>query len=279
MLTALDSHERSDPESYNIAEENSPAKRRRRRKFVHPIAAITCLIAIVTLIVVIIYSHLILNTLSSSEHFGSLNINNISQRLDWLNDELHEIAVNASRDNKNVKLAVQSVGKSMGNNVQTQDILNRLSEVSRREDQLLLEQIQTDRRINLKLEVLDNSINILKSQIEADQMSKSQTKFYDEKQEQLAEQNRQLEARLEHLKTILDKGSNLEPNELREEIENDSQLALAADESQTIREKAVELWNKLTNSKGIESSSGGLSSKIVLIVASTVTTCFVVSLR
>lgn len=270
----MDSHERPDSESYTIPGEHSPTKR--QRKFMHPIAAVTCLIAVVILLVVIIYSHLILNALRSNEYSGSLNINNISQRLDSLNDELQQIARNASRDNRNVTLAVESIAKSMGNGTRTQDILNRLSEVGRRGDQLLLEQIQTDRRINLKLEVLENSINILKTHIDAEKMSKSQTKFYDEKQSQLEEQNRQLQAKLQHLKTIVDKRPNVEPDQLRKEIENDSELAPTAEEAKSIQEEAVELWNKLTGSGMSESSSGGLSSvRVVLIVTSTVTTLLI----
>lgn len=270
----MDSHERPDSESYTIPGEHSPTKR--QRKFMHPIAAVTCLIAVVILLVVIIYSHLILNALRSNEYSGSLNINNISQRLDSLNDELQQIARNASRDNRNVTLAVESIAKSMGNGTRTQDILNRLSEVGRRGDQLLLEQIQTDRKINLKLEVLENSINILKTHIDAEKMSKSQTKFYDEKQSQLEEQNRQLQAKLQHLKTIVDKRPNVEPDQLRKEIENDSELAPTAEEAKSIQEEAVELWNKLIGSGMSESSSGGLSSvRVVLIVASTVTTLLI----
>lgn len=238
----------------------------------HPIAAITCLIAVVTLFVVIIYSHLILNAIHSNEYSGSLNINNISQRLDWLNSELHQIAENASRDNKNVKVAMENMGKSMGNGVKTQEILNRLAEVSRRGDQLLLEQIQTDRRINLKLEVVENNINILKTQIEADKNSKAQSKGFAEQQNRLEERNRQLETKLQHLETILDKNSKLEPDALRKEIENDSQLAPEPEEAKSISEQAVDIWNKLINSDNSKSSSDGHSAKIVFIIACTVTT-------
>lgn len=225
---------------------------------------------------VILYSHLILNALHSTENSGSLNIKNISQQLDWLNDELHQIAENASRDNKNVKQTVDNIGKSMGNGLKTQEILTRLGEVTRRGDQLLLEQIQTDRRINLKLEVLENSINILKTQIEADKMSKSQTKLENphqlEQQIQFEERNRQLETKLQHLEMILAKNSNLEPDQLRKEIEDDSQLAPKGEEEKSVREKAIELWNKMTNSDKITSSGSEISAKCFYIIAGTVTT-------
>lgn len=229
-----------------------------------------------TLIVVITYSHLILNALHSTNNSGSLYIKNISQRLDWLNDELQQISDNASRDNRNIKLTLENIGKSIGNGVKTQEILTRLGEVTRRGDQLLLEQIQTDRRINLKLEVLENSINILKTQIETDKMSKSQTKFENpnqlEQQIQLEERNRQLEKKLQHLETILAKNSNLEPDQLRKEIENDSQLAPKAEEERSVREKAFELWNKITSSDKMTSSSSEISPNSFYIIASTVTT-------
>lgn len=265
----MDSHERSDPESYNI-DVNSATNVKRRRKFMHPMAAITCLVAVVTLFVVVIYSHLILNAIHSNEFSGSLNINNISQRLDWLNSELHQIADNASRDNKNVKLAVDNIGKSMGNGVKGQEILNRLGEITRRGDQLLLEQIQTDRRINLKLEVVENNINILKKQIEADQNSNAQTKVFDEQQNHLEERNRQLETKLQHLESVLNENAKLAPDALRKEIENDSLLAPESEEAKSISEKAADIWNKLTNSEWSKSASGGHSSKIVFTIAGTV---------
>ncbi len=272
ISSALDPHERPDPESYNLANEHSTSKGKRRIKYVHPVVGITCLIALVTLFVVIIYSHLILNTLHTSANSGSLNINNISQRLDVLNNELQQIANNATRDNRHLKITLDSMGKSMGNGLKTQDILKSLDEVSHRGDQLLLEQIQTDRRINLKLEVLENSINILKTQMESDRKSRSQTQFHDERQDQLEEQNRQLEAKLQHLKTIIDKSSNVTPEDLRREIENDSQLVSEKEEPKSIREEAVELWNKLIHSDSSKSSSTISSAKIILIVASVATT-------
>ncbi|XP_037052228.1 uncharacterized protein LOC119085829 [Bradysia coprophila] len=269
ISTAMD-HERTDPESCNLADVHSKTKVRRQNKFLHPVAGITCLIAVITLIIVIVYSHLILDAIHSSA--TSLNIQNISQRLEVLNDELHQIANNSSRDNKNLRLAVDSVGKSVGNGAKTQDILKRLDDVSHRGDQLLLEQIQTDRRINLKLEVLENSINILKTRIEADKTPKSQTNFFDDRQSQLEEKNRELEAKLVHLKNILDKSSNATPEALRKEIENDSRLASETEDPKSIREEAVELWNKLINSGSSTSGGVEVSVKIVLIVASTLTT-------
>lgn len=270
ISTAMDpQNERTDPESCNLADAQSKTKLRRQHRFLHPVAGITCLLAAITLIIVIVYSHLILDALKSSAN--SLNIHNISQRLDSLNDELHRVATNASRDNKNLRLAVDSVGKSVGNGLKTQDILKRLDDVSHRGDQMLLEQIQTDRRINLKLEVLENSINILKTQIEADRTSKSQTNVFDHRQMELEDQNRQLQAKLEHLKNILDKNGT--PEALRKEIENDSQLATATDEPKSVREEAVELWNKLIHSDSSRSGGAAISSVgIVLMVASAVTT-------
>lgn len=266
LLTALDPHERHDAESY-LADEHSTSKLKRRRKFIHPLAGVTCLVAVVTLIVVIVYSHLILNAVHTNANFGSLNINNISQRLDWLNDELHQIANNASRDNRNLRLSLDSMGKSLGNGIKTPDILKRLDDVTHRVDQLLLEQIQTDRRINLKLEVLENSVNILKSQLEADRMSRSQINSDDGKQSQLEAQNRQIEAKLTHLKAILDRNANLPPEELRKEIENDSQLA--PEESKSVWDEAVDHWNKLVHSDSSRSSSNDRCSVgIRLIVAS-----------
>lgn len=244
----------------------------------HPIAAITCLIAVVTLFVVIIYSHLILNAIHSNEYSGSLNINNISQRLDWLNGELHQITENASRDHKNVKATLENMGKSMGNGIKTQEIINRLGEVSRRGDQLLLEQIQTDRRINFKLEVLENNINILKTQLAADKNSKAQSKIFDEQQNQLEERNRQLEKKLQHLEAILDKNAKLEPDQLRKEIENDSQLAPEPEEAKSISEKAVDIWNKLINSDNSKSSSGVHSAKSVFIIAACTVTIFTIQI-
>lgn len=93
----------------------------------------------------------------------------------------------------------------------------------------------------------------------------------------MEEQNRQLLAKLEHLKTIVDNRSNVEPDQLRKEIENDSELAPTAEEAKSIHEEAIELWNKLIGSDNSTSSSGGLSVRIVLIVASAVTTFLIQS--
>lgn len=171
-----------------------------------------------------------------------------------------------------MKLALENMGKSMGNGgYKTQEILNKIGEVGHRTDQLLLEQIQTDRRINLKLEVLENNINILKSQIDADNNSRAHTKVMDDKQNQLADRNRELETKLQHLQTILDKGSNLQPDELRREIEDDEALAPSGDEAKSIREKAIDIWNNLIHSDSSKSSSRGYSANTVFVVASTVT--------
>ncbi|KAJ6636748.1 putative isoaspartyl peptidase/L-asparaginase [Pseudolycoriella hygida] len=265
LLTALDSHDRTDLEGFNVADEHSPTKR--RQKFKHPIAAVTCFIALVCLIVVIIYSHLILNALHTNEHFGSLNINNISQRLDSLTQELHDIASNVSRDNKNVKVALDNIGRSTSNGIKTQEILNRLGEVVRRGDQLLLEQIQTDRRINLKLEVLDNDISILKTLLKSEKTLDSNPKIT-EKQNQLEEQNHRLEAKLQHLQTILNNSPNAKPEELRKEIENDSELTPEKEDPKSIREEAVDLWNRLIHSDNSKSSGRVHSLNICYIVAS-----------
>lgn len=266
LLTALDLPERQDNESC-LADEPRPAKRRKR--FIHPIAGVTCFIAVVTLIIVVIYSHLILNALHTNANSGSLNINNISQRLDVLNGELHAIATNSTRDYKNLRLALDGVNKAMGNGARNQDIVKRLDDVSHRGDQLLLEQIQTDRRINLKLEALENSINILKTRIEADGMSASQAK--DEKQAQLEELNRQIEAKLRRLKSIMDKSSNATPEELRRIIENDSELA--PEQSASVWEDALEQWNKLVHSDSSRSSSNAeCSVRVLLVVACTAIT-------
>lgn len=213
-----------------------------------------------------------MNVLHSTENSGSIKTNNITQRIDTLSQELHQISDNTSRDLKNMKLYLENMGKSMGNGVKTQELLNRLGEVSRRSDQLLLEQIQTDRKINLKLEVLQNDINILKTKIEANKTSSSQRKSKDEeKLNQLEERNLELEAKLQHLQTILTKNANLDAGELRKEIENDNELSVQTVEEKTIWEESKALWNKLVDSDGAKSSGVGITTKVICVFASAVT--------
>lgn len=272
LLTQLGSHDRSEPhETYTIPDEQSAAiDGKKRTKLVYPkIATVLCLISLIsliTLIIVIVYSHFILNALHSTEHSGTMKTNNISQRLDWLSEELHQIADNASSDIKTVKLALENMRQSSGNGAKIQEMLNRLGELSRRGDQLLLEQIQTDRKVNLKLEVLQNDINIMKAQ--NDKVSTMEYKSNDPvKLNQLEERNRYLEDKLQHLQTVLDKGSNLQPDELRKAIENDSELSSSKEEETGIWKESMDYWKQLISSDGGKSSSVGLTTQITFIIA------------
>lgn len=202
-----------------------------------------------------------------------MKTNNISQRLDWLSEELHQIAGNASRDIKTMKLAIENMRQSAGNGAKAQEIFDRLSELNHRGNQMLLEQIQTDRKINLKLEVLQNDINILKAQNDEYKMSTMQNKSIDpEKLNHLIERNRDLEEKLQHLQNVLDKGSNLQPDEMRKIIENDSELSSQKEEEKSIWKESVDYFKQLINSDGVKSSSVGHTAKIMCIVACIMTT-------
>lgn len=277
LLTQLDHQGNSSGAAYDIStgdltiDKHIPSKSKitAATKKVSRCSIMTAALCLIIIVVTIVYSHLILNAIHSNEYSGEMTINNISQRLDKLSLELHQITDTVIRDNKNIKLDLETLKESIGNSVKTQDVLKRLGEVSRKEDQLLLEQIQTDRKVNLKLEVLQNGINIIKAQIEADKMAKSDDEL---KLSQLESENRELESKLEHLRTILSNTSQLDAGELRTQIENDNELSPKTEDVRSIWVETVDLWNKLVKSDSVTSSSVGHTTKVTCILACTMTT-------
>lgn len=248
-----------------------------KSKPVYCIGLIIAIFCFIALIAVLIYSLLTFHAIKSSKSFDEMKTNNVSQRLELLSQQLYQITDGVSDDIKNIKFDLENIRQLIKNGKNSQELLNRLGEISRKEDDLLLEQIQTDRRVNLKLEVLHNGINMLKAQIEsANSSANSQEQTINRmKLDQLEEQNRQLEKKLQHLQTTLVEGRNLNAADLVKQIENDNELSVQTEQSKSVWEEPKELWRKFTDVIGVQSSSVGINAKVEWIFACTISTMIV----
>lgn len=279
LLTELDPHQRSGPsKSYNTSTAteysagepsrfgfNSSLFRSCRSNWwmscVAPLIALLCLIA------VIVYSHFILHAVKSTEHSGEMKTHNVSRRLEMLSMELDQIANGINRDNKYILTRLESMQEAVRNGVNTQGLANRLNELNGKVDKLLLEQIQTDRRVNLKLEVVQNGINVLKTQLEAERTATGQFSPSDRVAlNKLEEDNLSLRSKLDRLQRLLSEKENLKADELRKQIENDKELSPQNRESRNMWDEPADLWHKFTDVIGVHSGCGGVNAQMTWII-------------
>lgn len=228
------------------------------------------LIALLCLIAVIIYSNFILHAVKSTEHSGEIKTHNVSRRLDMLSTELSQIGIDFKNDNKYILTRLDNMQEQIRTGVNTQGITNRFKELNGKMDKLLLEQIQTDRRVNLKLDVVQNSINILKTQMEAEHTNEGQFSPSDRiALSKLEDDNNNLRTKLDRLQIILAEKENLKADELRKQIENDQELSPQNREGRNMWEEPADLWHKFTEAIGVDSGCGNVSVNIAWIIVCT----------
>lgn len=229
------------------------------------------LIALLCLIAVIIYSNFILHAVKSTEHSGDIKTLNVSRRLDMLNMELNQISEDFKHDNKYILTRLDSVQEKIRTGVNTQGITNRFNELNGKTDKLLLEQIQTDRRVNMKLDVVQNSINMLKTEMEAKRTSDGQFSPGDRAAlSKLEDDNNNLRIKLDRLQSLLAEKEHLKADELRKQIENDQELSPQNREGRNMWDESADIWHKFTEAIGVDSGCGGnASAHITWIIACT----------
>lgn len=225
-------------------------------------------IALMCLVAIIGYSHFILHALKKTEFSGEEKTLNVSKSMQQLSRNIDNSAAIINQNQRDIQNKLNVLHELLRTGINTKEVSNRLNELTGKLDKLLLEQIQTDRRTDYKLNVLQNEINMVGTQIDAGLRKNVTATSADQRDNilaQLKHNNDELQQKLQHLQKIIANNNNTTTAQLRETIENDP---LLTPQSQR-KAKSNNLWQQFTNAIGVDSGCGHMTAHTTtpLIVA------------
>lgn len=223
-------------------------------------------IAVMCLIAVIGYSHFILHAVKKTEFSGEEKTSNVSKGLQQLSRELSNVASTVNQNQRDMHDKMDVLHELLRTGINTRAVTARLNDLTDKLDKLLLEQIQTDRRTDLKLNVLQNEVSMVAAQIEAGlrkNMTQASANQRDGTLEKLRQDNQSLQEKLQHLQRIISNSTNASTVQVRRTIEADPLLTPQS------QRQAKNLWDKFTMAIGVDSGCGIVSAQIVYVMAMT----------
>lgn len=222
-------------------------------------------IALLCLIAVIGYSHLILHAVQKTENSDQAKTLNVSKGMQMLTQEVNAIAATVNQNQKETREKLEVLREVMRTGLNTKPVGDGLNKLTGQMDKLLLEQIQSDRKVDYKLEYLQNELNMLRTQINADSKNSTQLKRLDndDNVREMEEQNHILQVKLQRLQNIVANRANATAAQIRTKIENDETLTPQS------QRQGKNIWDKFTNYLGVESAGTDHSAQIMYICSIT----------
>lgn len=217
-------------------------------------------IALLCLIAVIGYSHFILHAVQKAKFSDEAKTLNVSKGLQMLSQEVNVIAANVNQNQRETRERLDNVRELLRTGLNTKAVGEELRKLTSQMDKLLLEQIQSDRKVDYNSEYLKNELNMLRTQINADSKNLTQLKVHDNDYiRNLEAQNQDLQRKMQHLQKLVANSNNSTAAEIRREIENDRMLTPQS------QRQGKNMWDKFTNYLGVESAAGDHSARIMYI--------------
>lgn len=235
-------------------------------------------IAFLCLIAVIGYSHFILNAVAKTEYAGSEKTLNVSKSLQQLSNDMENMVGTINQNQRDITNKWSVLHNLLRAGINTNDVTNRLGELTGKIDKLLLEQLQTDRQTDYKLNVLQNEISMVREQIDAG-LRKNVTDASAHQRDlalaQLKQANDELQAKLQRLQRIVANEKNTSTAQVRDIIVQDPLL------SPHSQRQPKSFWDKVTGSVDDWMTSGGgdVSVHVALIMTATLAAMILQMLR